>query len=178
MQFEFNFDSSSRSYVNNFCFAFLEGKMYQRKKQLVQISSHLPAYINMCTWYTYANTSLPRFIQSAYFGPSQCFVPTPGLTSSTPCVACVCVRAYTHIKIEKTQDKTSISLSVKNNPPRLATSALHKLVEPPTPARPPTQMNKLRIHERTCTPCSDCVADIYSGVKNTCGIYTLAFTGA
>jgi len=39
----------------------------------------------------------------------------------------------TCIKNRKTQDNTSISPSVKNNPPRQATSALHRLVEPPYP---------------------------------------------
>jgi len=26
-------------------------------------------------------------------------------------------------------------------------------------------MNKLRIHERMCTPCSDCVIDIYADIE-------------
>jgi len=39
-------------------------------------------------------------------------------------------------------------------------------------------MNKLCTHERRCTPCSDCVADMYGDVKNTCGMYIPACTGA
>jgi hypothetical protein len=109
-----------------------------------------------------------------------------GLTSSTPCaVRCVCVRVHTHtptytptrVKKRKTQDDTSISPSVKNNPPHHTTSALHRLVEPPHP-RPPTRINKLRTHERMCTPCNDCVADMYGDVKNTCGMDTPTCTGA
>jgi len=54
------------------------------------------------------------------------------------CSVCVCVRIHTHtftytrtrVQNGKTQDNTSISASVKNNPPRQATSALHDLVEP------------------------------------------------
>ena len=38
-------------------------------------------------------------------------------------------------------------------------------------------MNKLRTHEHMCTPCSDCVADMYGDVKNTCGMYTSACIG-
>jgi len=70
---------------------------------------------------------------------------------------CVCVRIHTHTlspasKIEKTQVNTSISPSVKNNPPRQATSVLHRPLEPTHP-RPPIRMNKLRIHERIWTSC-------------------------
>jgi len=39
-------------------------------------------------------------------------------------------------------------------------------------------MNKLRTHEHMCTPCIDCVAIMYGHVKNTCGMYTPACTGA
>ena len=37
---------------------------------------------------------------------------------------------------------------------------------------------KLRTHKRMCAPCSDCVADMYGDVKNNCGMYTPACTGA
>jgi len=95
---------------------------------------------------------------------------------------CSCTHTNTHwhfyptSKIEKTTDSISISPSVKNSPPRQATSALHRLVEPSHP-RPPTRMNKLLIHERMCTPCSDCVANMYGDVKNI-GMYTPACTSA
>ena len=39
-------------------------------------------------------------------------------------------------------------------------------------------MNKLRTHERMCTPCSDCVTDMYAIVKNNCRMNTPAYTGA
>jgi len=92
------------------------------------------------------------------------------------CSVCVCARVQTHtptytpthLKKRKTQDNTSIFPSVKNNPPRQATSALQRLVEPPQP-RPPMRMNKLRTHERMRRPYSDYVADMYGDVKNTCG---------
>jgi len=81
--------------------------------------------------------------------------------------------------MEKTQDNTSIPPSLKNIPPRQATISMHRLVEPPH-SSPPTQMNKLRIHERMCTPCNDCVADIHGDFRHTCGMYrdTPACTGA
>jgi len=114
------------------------------------------------------------------------FRPDPGLTSSTPYTVCVCVCVYTHIhphtlspasKIEKTQNKPSTCPSVQNNPPHRATRVQQRLLEPPHPG-PPTRINILRIHERMCSPCSDCVADEYGGVKDTSEIYTPACTGA
>jgi len=74
------------------------------------------------------------------------------------------MRVYTHVHphtlppLSKNTEhtlKTPISTSVKNNLPHQATSA-HRLSELPHP-RPRTPMNKLRIHERMCTPCSECV---------------------
>jgi len=101
------------------------------------------------------------------------------------CSLCV---LYTHIhqrtlspasKMEKTQDNTSIRVppSLKNHHPRQAIISMHRPVEPSHP-RPPMQMNKLRIHERMCTPCSDCVADIHGDFRHTCGMYTPTCTGA
>jgi len=100
-------------------------------------------------------------------------------------VQCVCVCIYAHVhlralppasKIEKTQDNPSISPTVKSNPPRQATNALHKLVQHPHP-RPQTRM---KIRERMCTPCSDCVADksLEGDVKNTCRMYKPTCTSA
>jgi len=103
------------------------------------------------------------------------------------CSVCVCVRVHTLwraltytptcVKNRKTQDNTSCSPSFENTPPRQATSVLYKLVEHPH-SRSPTWMNKLRTHERMCTPCSDCVTDMYGDVNNTCGMNTSACTGA
>ena len=39
-------------------------------------------------------------------------------------------------------------------------------------------MNKIRTHERMCTTCSVCVADMYCDVKNTCRMCTPACTCA
>jgi len=92
-------------------------------------------YIHKCTLYTYMNVGLARFSPSRFFGPSKCLVPTPELKSSTSCAVCVCVcictPTYTPTraasKIEKTKDNVSVSPSIKNNLPRQATSALHRV---------------------------------------------------
>ena len=175
-----------------FCFAFSEEKKRTlKKKQLVQISYRLLSYKFTGVSFTRIRIHVCRdFVHLDSLSPLKCLVPTPGLTSSTPCAVfvCVCVRIHTNTityspslppasKIDKTKDNTSISPSVKNVPPRQATSALHRLVEPYHP-RHRTRMNKLCIRDRMCTPCSDCVADMHSNVKNTCGIYTPACTGA
>jgi len=81
-------------------FALLFGKKtkFKEKKQLVQDLILPPSiYIHTCTLYTYTNTYMPRFNPSRFFGPSRCVVPTPGLTSSTPCAVCVYMCVYTHI---------------------------------------------------------------------------------
>ena len=76
------------------------------------------------------------------------------------------VYVYTHIhphllstasKNIKDTDNTPISPSVKNL--RQATSALHRLDNPPNPC-PPTTMNKLCIHARMWTPCRECVTNV------------------
>ena len=91
---------------------------------------------------------------------------------------CVCVHTRaptytpTRVKKRKSQDNTSCSQS-----PRQATSVLQTLVEHPH-TRSPTQMNKLRTHERMCTPCSDCFADMYGDVTNTFGMCKPACAGA
>jgi len=136
----------------------------------------------MCTLYTYSNTCTPRFRSFGFFGPSRCLVPTPGLTSSTPCAVCVCVCVYTHIrprilppasKNRKDTDNTRISPCIKKNkPPRQATSALHRLATHFT--RPQTPMNKLSIQERMCTPCSECGRKFVCWCQNTCLTYTPA----
>ena len=66
------------------------------------------------------------------------------------------------------------SPGLKKNSQRQATSALHRLAEPPHP-RPPTRMNKLYKHERMCTLCSDGVANMYANVKNTFATYTHSY---
>jgi len=128
----------------------------------------------MCTLYTY----LPRYSSSGFFGPSKWIVLTPARAhiENPMCNVCVCVRIHTHthmyipthVKNNKTKDNTSIYPFVQKKPPRQATSAVHRLLQPPHP-RPQTRMNKLHTHKRTCAPCSDCIADMYGDVKNTCG---------
>ena len=160
----------------SFAFLFWKKKYVTGKKAVSPGLIPPPSiHVHLCTLYTYSNTYVPRFSSPGFLGPSRCLFPTPGLTSSTKCGVCVCACVYTHIhtqtppppsKIENTQiQHLYISgPSVINNPPHQETSALHRLVEPPHP-RPPTRMNKLRIHKRMCTPYSDCVADMYGDVK-------------
>jgi len=175
--------SSSQFYVYIFCFAFSRGNICKRKninlvltthlvqwlgrvfktqerkkekKQLVQdLIPPLSIYEHMCILYSYTHIYMPRFSPSGFFGPSRCLVQNFGLTtSSTLCAVGVCVCVYTYIhahtlppasKDREDTDNTPISPSVKNNP-----------AEPSQP-RPPTRMNKLRIHEHMCTQCSECV---------------------
>ena len=122
-------------------------------------------YTHMCALYTCTNTHMPKFSPFEFFGLSRCFLSTLGSHPSTPCAVrmCVCVSAHIHThtlpltsKNRENTDNTPISPSVKNKPPRQATSALHRLDQPPHP-RPPNLMNKLCIHERMYTPCSESV---------------------
>jgi len=90
----------------------------------------------MCTLYTNTNAEIESiWIPQAL--PAEVPRLNPWDTSSTTCAVCVtvtvCVRVYTHIhtptlppvsKIEKIQDNTSTSPSVRNNPSRQATCAL------------------------------------------------------
>ena len=91
--------SSSRFNDHIFCFASSKGKTCQRKKTDLDLIPPPSIYIHMCTLYTYTNIYLPRFSPPGFSGsrPSKCLVPTPGLTSSSPCAVCVCVRVYKHI---------------------------------------------------------------------------------
>ena len=102
-----------------------------------------------------------------------------GLHPSTPCALCACAYAYTHTftykhshprqNIREDTDNTPISPSVKNKHPRQATSALHRLAQPPHP-RHPTLMNKLRPHKRV----RKCVR--WCG-KHLCNVHTCICTG-
>ena len=75
---------------------------------------------------------MSRFSPSGFFGPSRCLIPTPGLTSEHLCSVCVCMRIHTlthtyaptRVKNREDTDNTTIFPSVKNSPPRQATSAL------------------------------------------------------
>ena len=66
--------------------------LLDRHRKLVGRSA-IPAVL--CT---HTNTYMLRFSPSVsgFFGPSRCLVPTPGLTSHSPCMVCVCVCIYTH----------------------------------------------------------------------------------
>jgi len=113
-------------------------------------------YIHMCTLIRIH--SFREFHRFGFFGPSRYLIPTPWLTSEYPvCAVCVCVWVYTHtctyIHSHRT-DNTPISSSVKNIPPRQATSALIDQLDPPILV-PQRWMNKIDIHERMCKPCSE-----------------------
>ena len=163
--------------VTSFAFFFWKQKCVSKHKQLVQISSRLRLLacmytcvlwthggIHMCQDLVHLDSSGPPGVLSRPLGSHR----VPHMR----CV-CMCVRVhtrthtYTPTCVQKNREDTnytSISPSVENKPPLQATSALHRLDEPPHPC-PPTRMNKLRIHEHTYTPCSDCVANLYADVK-------------
>jgi len=76
---------------------------------------------------------MQRFSPSGFFRPSRCLILKPVLTPEYPIFAvCVCVRIHTHtptytptrVKNREDTDNTPVFPSVKNNPPRQATSAL------------------------------------------------------
>jgi len=117
----------------SFAFLFRKKKYVKEKKQLVQdLIPPLNIHIHLCTLYTYTNICMSRFSPSGFFGPSRCLILTPGLTSEHLCSVCVCVRIHTlthtytptRVKNRKDTDNTTIFPSVKNSPPRQATSAL------------------------------------------------------
>jgi len=117
----------------SFAFLFRKKKYVKEKKQLVQdLIPPLSIYIHMCTLYTYTNICMSRFSPFGFFGPSRCLIPTPGLKSEHLCSVCVCVRIHTlthtyaptRVKNREDTDNTTIFPSVKNSPPRQATSAL------------------------------------------------------
>ena len=108
---------------------------------------------------------MPRFSPSRWFlGPSQVSRSlTPELTSEYPtCHVCVYVRIHTHttlytpnsvnLKNRESTDRISIFPLVNNKVP-----LQHRLAESPR-TRPPMLINKLCIHERTCTPCGWCIS--------------------
>jgi len=159
--------------------------MCSRKKQLVQDLIPPPSiYIHMCTLYAYTNIRMPRFSPPGFIGPSRCLIPTPRLTSEYPiCAVCVCVCVYTHIsphtlspalKIEKTQTTHPYLSCIKNILPCQATSALIDQLNPPILV-PQRWLNKLHIHERIWTPCSERVRKCMRWCHNTCLTYTPAW---
>ena len=122
----------------SFAFLFWKEKYGKEKKQIVQdLIPPFSMYIHMCTLYAYTNIWMPTSSPSGFFGPSWCLISTPRLTSKylicAVCV-CVCVRIHTHlstytstrIRNREGTDNTPIVSSVKNNPPRQATSAFNQ----------------------------------------------------
>jgi len=78
----------------------------------------------------------------------------------------VCARIHTHTHTYtptrvKNRENTRqyLYLSFCQKQPFTPSDKCPGLAEPPHP-QPPTWMNKLRIYERMCTPCSNCVADM------------------
>jgi len=129
--------------ITSFALLFRKEKYIKSKKQLVQISSRFTAYAqkiftNVYTVHVYEYIFAKIWSIWILWGPPKCIVPTPGLTLSIPCAVCVFVHTHaptyapTRVKNRKTKDNTSISPSVHIDPPCQATSALHRLVEPPT----------------------------------------------
>ena len=136
----YGFDFFTFSY---FAFRFRKEKYVRGKEQQVPDLNPPPS---IYTLYTYTNTYMPRLNPFGFFGPSRCVVPTVKLTFEYPlCSECVCVtvcvqtvacihsHALPPASNKEDTDNTTISPSVKNNPQRQATSALHKLAEAPHP---------------------------------------------
>jgi len=136
---------------------------------------------------------MPGFSSSGFFGPSRCLIPTPGLTPSNPSVHCVCVRAHTHcvyvcIRACGTHTPTYTPTRVKNR--ETQTTPLFFLLSKITPhakqqvllqtswtsssSFPNAKWNKLHIHARICTSCSEREANVYDNVHNICRTYTPA----
>jgi len=115
----------------------------------------------------------------------MCLVPTFWLTSSTPCAGCMCVCVCTHMHthtlpqndLREGITQHACASYCQKHSPTPNDKCLHRLAEPPKP-RLPMRINKLRIHERMCTSCSDCVTNMYADVKNTCATYQPACTGS
>ena len=119
----------------SFAFLFRKKKHIKEKKKLVQ---DLIPPLNTDDIYTRVyfvhiiNICMSSFSPSRFFGPSRCLIPTLGLTSEHLCSVCVCVRIHTtthtytptRVKNREDTDNTTIFPSVKNSPPRQATSAL------------------------------------------------------
>jgi len=104
----------------------------------------------------------------------------PPVQNSHPRQATSALNNTTHyVKFRKKRRKSS-----KRNyyiiSPRVTTNAIiiHTLARPPHP-RPPTPMNKLRIHERICTTCSECVRNLCTLMsKHLCNAHTCVCTDA
>ena len=120
--------------VHILCLSFSKEKICSRKKQLVQDLIPPPSiYIHLCTLYTYEyvyaeiwSTWILRALQVSHSDP-WAHNRVPHLYS-----VCVCVCIHTHtstytpirVKNREDTDNTPIFPSVKNNPPRQATSAV------------------------------------------------------
>jgi len=104
----------------------------------------------------------------------------PPVQNNPPRQATSALNNATHyMKLRKRRQKSS-----KRNyyiiSPRMIIKAIiiHRLARPPHP-RPPTPMNKLRIHERICTTCSECVRNLCTLMsKHLCNAHTCVCTDA
>jgi len=138
--------------VHIFCFSLSKEKICWKTMELVQDLNLPPSiYIHTCTLYTYTNTHMLRFRPSWFFGPSRCLISTPGLTTEySICAVCACECVYTHTptytptRVTNTEDtdNTSISPSVKNNPPRQTTSDRIDYLDPPQSGEMNRKMQK------------------------------------
>jgi len=88
--------------IDDFAFLlfFLEEKICQRKKRIVQdIIPSASKYIHMSTLYTYENAHIPDLVHVDSSGPPATVShPDPWAHNRVPhmCSVCVCVCAYTH----------------------------------------------------------------------------------
>ena len=121
--------------VHIFAILFRKKKYVQEKGSWSKISSRLLAYTYKCVLCTHIQIYVCRdLVHLDSSGPPGVSL-TRGRTSKYPICAvrvCVCVYTHTHsltytptrVKNRADTDKTPIFPSVKNNPPRQATSAL------------------------------------------------------
>jgi len=121
---------------------------------------------------------------SVHLDSSVSLIPTPGLTSKYFIYeVCVCVCVYTHIhprtlppalKIGMTQTTPLSFLLSKITPHAKQQVRLYVSWTPPS-SFPNAERNKLHIHARICTSCSESEANAYADVYNICLTYTPAY---
>ena len=151
--------------TSNLLLFFFGRKNMLKKKAVSRTSYPASEHLYTCVLGRHIRIHICRnFVHLDYSGPQSVSSPaTPGLTFEGPicsvCV-CVCVHIYTHIhphmlppplKDREKTDKTVIFPHVKNNVPRQQ-QVLCMSGWPPSPSYlNDTMMNKMCIHEHTCT---------------------------
>ena len=161
-------NSSSHYYVHIFCLSLAEERIWWRKKAIIPrsllVSQHEYTneyFVDIFT-YMYAEY-LVHLNSSGPAGGSTWTLGSPWVPYMQWVCVCAYIHPYTHIhshprqKLEKIQT-ILLSYSCQNKAPRQQeVPCIDRLAEPTHP-HPPTLMDKLCTHERTCTPCGGCVS--------------------